>query len=139
MEFMHKEMTALHHIDNQEKMIVTKWVGEATDDSLLSALKKYQAEIQIDTRYIGYNEIVDFRDVPTFQISIKGLKNIGRVASKNDQHRPRTRLAFIVSANLSVNLVKLYAAYRNFGKAPKKYIRAFKNEAEAYKWAGNNE
>ena len=88
---------------------------------------------------VGYDEIVDFRDVPTFQISIRGLKNIGRVASNTDQHRPRTRLAFIVSTSLAVNLVKLYAAYRNFGKTPKKYIRAFKNEAETYEWAHNNQ
>ena len=131
-------MPAQHHIDDQEKIIVTKWIGEATDDRLLSALNKYQNEIQNDTRYVGYNEIVDFRDVPTFQISIKGLKNIGRAASKTDQHRPRTRLAFIVSTNLAVNLAKLYAVYRNFGKTPKKHIRAFKNEAEAYEWARNN-
>ena len=135
---MHKEMPAQHHIDDQEKLIVTKWIGEATDDGLLSALKKYQTEIQNDTRCAGYNEIVDFRDVPIFKISIKGLKNIGRVASNTDQHRPRTRLAFIVSTNLAASLVKLYAAYRNFGKASKKYIRAFKNEAEAYQWVRSN-
>ena len=138
MEVMHKEMSAQHHIDDQGKVIVTKWVGEATDHSLLRALKNYQARIQNDARYLGYNEIVDFRDVPTFQISIKGLKIIGKTASSTDQLRPGTRVAFIVSTSLAVNLVKLYAAYRNFGKIPKKFIRAFKNEAEAYEWLRNN-
>ena len=135
---MHKEMSAQHRIDNQESIIVTKWVGEATDYSLLQSLKNYQAEIQNDTRYLGYDEIVDFRNVPIFQISIKGLKNIGKTASKTDQYRSDTRAAFIVSTSLAVNLVKLYAAYRNFVKTPKKYIRAFKNEAEAYDWVRNN-
>jgi hypothetical protein len=138
MEVMHTEMPAQHHIDNHEKIIVTKWIGEATDDSLLQALKNYQAEIQNDTRCLGYDDVVDFRDVPTFKISIKGLKNIGKTASSTDQHRLDTCVAFIVSTNLAVNLVKLYAAYRNFGKMPKKYIRAFKNEAEAYEWVRNN-
>lgn len=131
-------MSAQHRIDNQESIIVTKWVGEATDYSLLQSLKNYQAEIQNDTRYLGYDEIVDFRNVPIFQISIKGLKNIGKTASKTDQYRSDTRAAFIVSTSLAVNLVKLYAAYRNFVKTPKKYIRAFKNEAEAYDWVRNN-
>ena len=127
-------MPAHHRIDNQEKIIYTKWVGEATDYSLLRAFKKYQNEYLSDTSYLGYDEIVDFRDVPIFHIIIKGLKNIGKTASMANQHRPGTRLAFIVSTNLAVNLVKLYAVYRNFGQMPKKSIRAFKNERKAYAW-----
>jgi hypothetical protein len=135
---MHKDMPAHHSVDNQKKIIVTKWVGEATDNSLLTAFKKYQAEFHNDTRYFGYDEIVDFRRVPIFQISIRGLKNIGKTALMNDQHRPSTRLAFIVSTSLAVNLVKLYSVYRNFGQMPKKYIRAFRNEKQAYKWVRGN-
>ena len=131
-------MPAQHHIDNQAKIIVTKWVGEATDNSLLSALKEYQIKIQNDTNHLGYDEIVDFRDVPVFHISVKGLKNIGKVASRTDQNRPNTRLAFIVSTKLAVNFVKLYAVYRNFGQMPKKRIRAFKLEADAYEWVRSN-
>ena len=96
-----------------------------------------QAEIQSDDRYLGFDEIVDFRNVPTFQISVKGLKKIGKAALKTDHRRPGTRVAFIVSTSLAVNLVKLYAMYRNFGQMPKKYIRAFKKEDDAYGWLRN--
>ena len=130
-------MPAQHRIDSQQRIIVTKWIGAATDDSLLSALQTYQAEIQSDDRYLGFDEIVDFRDVPTFQISVKGLKKIGKAALKTDHRRPGTRVAFIVSTSLAVNLVKLYAMYRNFGQMPKKYIRAFKKEDDAYGWLRN--
>ena len=130
-------MPAQHSIDSQQRIIVTKWTGAATDDSLLSALQTYQAEIQSDDRYLGFDEIVDFRDVRTIQISVKGLKMIGKTALMNDQRRPGTRVAFIVSTSLAVNLVKLYAMYRNFGQMPKKYIGAFKKEDDAYGWLRN--
>ena len=127
-------MPAKHYIDHENKLIVTKWFGEATDSSLLNAFKKYQANIQSDARYFSYGEIVDFRDIPPFHISLKGLKDIGEIALLADEYRRNTRVAFIVSTNLAVNLVKLYALYRNFGQQHKKYIRAFKNESEAREW-----
>ena len=127
-------MPAKHHIDHEAKLITTTWVGEATDSSLIEALKTYQEDIQNDPKYRSYGEIVDFRNTPVFSISIKGLKSIGKTASQTDQYRAKTRLAFIVSTNLALSLVKLYALYRNFGKHNKKHIRAFKNDSDAHEW-----
>ena len=127
-------MPAKHHIDNENRLIVTQWFGEATDSNLLKAFKEYQAEIQSDPKYHSYGEVVDFSDIPTIHISLKGLKDIGKIALLTDEYRLKTRVAFIVSTNLAVNLVRLYALYRNFGQKHKKYIRAFKNESEAKKW-----
>ncbi len=71
-------------------------------------------------------------------ISIKGLKSIGIIASQTDQDRAQTKLAIIVTSNLAVNLVKLYATYRNFGRRLKKQVRAYKNESDAHEWVSND-
>ena len=131
-------MPAKHHIDNEAKLIITKWVGEASDSGLIEALKTYQENIQNDPKYHSYSEIVDFRNATRFSISIKGLKSIGKTASRTDQYRDKTKLAFIVDTNLSINLVKLYALYRNFGKHTKKHIRAFKSKSDAHEWICSN-
>lgn len=128
-------MSANHHIDNEAKLIITTWEGDAVDNDFIEALKEYQRDIQNKPEYRSYNEIVDLRKVSRIRLSARGLINIGKVASSTDQYRVKTKLAIIVSSDLAFNFAKLYATYRNFGNKANKTIRAFRKESDAFEWA----
>lgn len=131
-------MPASHHIDNEARLIITTWRGDAVDQDFIEALKTYQTDVISMPDYLDYNEIVNLSHVSRFRLSPKGLKNIGKIASAADKYRSKTKLAFIVSSDVAFNLVRLYTTYRNFGKNPKKLIRAFKSESDALDWINNN-
>ena len=67
-------MPASHHIDNNNKIIVTVWEGEANDADFIDAMKKYQDEVQCKPEYIHYNEILDFSKVTNVNVTIDGVK-----------------------------------------------------------------
>jgi hypothetical protein len=127
-------MPANHYVDNDARLIITTWNGDAIDNDLIEALKKYQVEIQNTPDYLDYNEIVNLSNITRVRVSPKGLKNIGEVASSTDENRGKTRLAFVVASDLVFNLARLYATYRNFGKSNIKKIRVFKSEGDARAW-----
>lgn len=127
-------MSADHHIDSKNQLIVTTWEGEANDDELIEALMKYQKDIQCHPDNIGYNELVDFTKVTTIKFTTKGIKEIGRIASLTDDIKTNGKLAFIVSSNLAYGLLRMYEAYRYIKSKPNKEIRVFKNEKDALEW-----
>jgi hypothetical protein len=127
-------MPATHEVDDQARIIITRWRGEANDQFLLDALQHYQAYYQNNDDCLEYDEVVDFRDVPVSHITLKGLKQIGRLAAQTNPARPHTRIAFIVSNSLAMSLARIYASYRNFGSRHRKLIRAFRREEEARAW-----
>ena len=131
-------MPASHYIDNESRLIITTWEGDAIDIDFIEALKKYQEDIQNKSDYLDYNEMVNLRKTLRIRLSVKGLKNIVKIASGTDKYRPKTKLALIVSSNLAYNFARLYATYRNFGKKNKKQIRVFKSESDALDWIRNN-
>lgn len=131
-------MPASHHINNESKLIITTWEGDAIDNDFIEALIKYQKDVQNKPDHLDYNEIVNLKKVSRNKLSLKGLKNIGKIASSTDKYRIKTKLAFIVSSDLAFNLVRLYATYRNFGKSTNKKIRVFKTESDALDWIHDN-
>ena len=128
-------MSANHHIDNNNQLIVTTWEGEACDIEFIEAIKKYQNNIQNRPDCINYNEVVDLRKVTNLKLTTKGIKIIGSIASNTDTKEINKKLALIVSSNLAFGLARMYEAYRSFSNNANKEIRVFKNETEAFKWA----
>lgn len=127
-------MPAKHHIDNNAKLIITIWDGEAVDIDFIEAIKKYQRNIQTHLDYISYNEMVDLSRVTNIKLTTTGLKNIGKIASRTDQDTNKRKLAFIVSSNKAFFFVRMYAAFRSFFRNSNKDIRVFTNESEALEW-----
>lgn len=127
-------MPANHHIDNNNKLIVTTWEGEACDIEFIAAIKKYQNNIQNRPDFINYNEVVDLRKITSVKLTTKGIKTIGSIASKTDTKEINKKLALIVSSNLAFGLARMYEAYRSFSKNANKEIRVFKSETEAFEW-----
>ena len=127
-------MTAKHHIDNDNQLIITTWEGDASDIELIEAIRKYQNNIQNSPGCINYNEVVNLKKVTGLKLTTKGIKTIGSIASKTDTKEINKKLALIVSSNLAFGLARMYEAYRSFSKNAHKEIRVFKNETEALKW-----
>ena len=131
-------MPASHHIDNEARLIITTLEGDAIDNDFIEALIKYQKDVQNKPDRLDYNEIVNLKKVSRIKLSLKGLKNIGKIASSTDKYRTKTKLAIIVSSDLAFNFARLYATYRNFGKSTNKKIAVFKSESDALDWIHNH-
>ena len=114
------------------------WQGDAIADDFIQVLTVYQNDIQTKSDYIYYDEIVNLTNMTRNKLFVKGLIKIGKVASRTDQLRIKTKLAFVVNSDLLLNFIKLYTTYRNFGKKNKKKIRAFISESDAADWILNS-
>ncbi len=127
-------MPAKHHIDNINKLIITTWEGVAIDIDLIDAILEYQEDIQCHPDYIDYNEVVDFSKTTDFKLTDKGLKSIGKIASRTDKSEIKRKLALITPSNTAFFLARMYRAYRSFSRNNNKDIRAFTNESDAFEW-----
>jgi hypothetical protein len=127
-------MPATHHIDSSSRLLITTWEGEAVDIDFIEAIKKYQQDIQSNSDYHHFNEIVDLTKITGIKLTTNGIKHISSIASSTDQNRASTKLALIVSSNLAFGLARMYEAYRSMSKDGHKEIRVFKNKNEAFVW-----
>ncbi len=130
-------MSAKHQIDNETRLIISSWEGEAIDVDFIEAIKKYQRDFQTHPDYINYNELVDLSMVSNIKLTTTGLKNIGKIASKTDQVENKRKLAFIVSSNKAFFFARMYTAFRSFFRNSNKDIRVFTSESEAMEWLQN--
>ncbi len=127
-------MPAKHVIDIKAMLLITTWEGEAIDNKFIEAIKKYQADIQSNSGYHGFNEVVDLTKVTKIKLTTKGIKNIGSIASSTDKTGVETKLAIIVSSNLAFGLARMYEALRSFSTNSTKIVKVFKNESDAFEW-----
>jgi hypothetical protein len=127
-------MPAKHHIDNNAKLIITTWEGEAVDIELIETIKKYQNTIQLQPEYVDYNEVVDFSKVTNVKLTTEGIREISKIAVKTDHVDIKTKLAIIVSSPLVYGLARMYEIYRNLAPNPNKEIKVFNEMSDAYSW-----
>ena len=127
-------MPAKHVIDIKAMLLITTWEGEAIDNKFIEAIKKYQADIQSNSGYHGFNEVVDLTKVTKIKLTTKGIINIGSIASSTDKTGVETKLAIIVSSNLAFGLARMYEALRSFSTNSTKIVKVFKNESDAFEW-----
>lgn len=130
-------MPATHHIDEQNKLIVTTWDGEPTVQDLSKALKKYQNEIKSKPEFQDYNELVDFTKIKGFKLSSEGLGMLSHTAGSLDESTGKCKLAIIVKTTLAFGLARMYEMLRSFGPR-KKEIRVFKDKSSALNWLSIN-
>jgi len=127
-------MPVKHTIDIQARLLVTSCKGVAADTEFIAALKKYQEEIQGDSAYFGFNEVVDLTEITSMKITLKGIKSMSSIASKTDNKNVSSKLAIIVSSKFAFSLVKLYRTYRSLNKKSNKEINVFYEKKDAFEW-----
>ncbi|VAW70421.1 hypothetical protein MNBD_GAMMA09-2120 [hydrothermal vent metagenome] len=131
-------MAAIHHIDNEKKILLTIWEGPALDIELIKSVKNYQEEIQNNPDYAEYNEVVDFSDVTSIKLTTEGIKGLANIASLTDKKQEYKKLALIVSSNLAFGFARMYEAYRGFSRYSVKEVRVFKSRGKAFEWIEKN-
>lgn len=127
-------MPAKHKVDIKAKLIITSWVGDASDKDFIDALTDYQIKFQNHPQYWDFNEVVDFSKMSNIKLTMEGLKKIGEIAARSDSSKFQRKLAIVVRSTRAYGIAKLYEAYRNISKKANKEVRAFINEKEAYEW-----
>ncbi|MDH5611231.1 MAG: hypothetical protein OEY66_02085 [Gammaproteobacteria bacterium] len=127
-------MPAQHHIDNDARLIITTWQGEAQDIDFIEALKKYQDDIQYHPDYINYNELVNLKEITNIKLTTNGLINIGKIASSTDHNEIGRKLAIVVGSNKAYFLARMYKVYRSLSQNSCKHISIFTKENEAIQW-----
>lgn len=127
-------MPAVHSVDKNAKLLITKWKGDAVDIELIEAITAYQESIQMNPEYIDFNEIVDFSQVESIKLTPEETMRTGKIATKTDIHKAQSKLALIVTSGVAFNLARMYTTYRNMGKSATKEIRIFKYTHEALEW-----
>lgn len=127
-------MPAIHNIDHNNRLIVTAWQGEAHDDELIEAMERYQQDIQSDPKYAGYNEVLDFSGVTKIKVSVSGIKEVGRIASKTDRSSGKRKLAIIAPSNITYYFARMYKALRSLSSKSNKNVNVFSKENEAMDW-----
>jgi len=127
-------MSASHYIDHENKLIITKWEGEATDANFIEALRNYLMHIRSSPECVDYNEIVDLRKASPINLTISGLVEIGRIATDTTIDEYNMKMALIVKSGFSFSFANLYIFYRNLGRRDRKKIAIFLNESEAHEW-----
>ena len=128
-------MPATHKINHKKKLITTTWRGEATDRLLNDALQEYHRLLASEPALLEYDEIVDFSDVETRNISTQGLIQLTQLALNIDLDRSEsTRMAIVVNSMLSFGLARMYEIYRGLSSNSKKELQVFRSLQEAKSW-----
>jgi len=127
-------VTAKHHIDNNRKLIFTSWEGKATDTEFIDAIKNYQEQVQSNPDYADYNEVLDFTGLDNFNVTVKGVRKVAKLAAKTDRDGAARKLAIVAPSNSKLFFVRMYVVFRSYTKKSNKDIHIFTNESDAMEW-----
>lgn len=132
-------MPAKHHIDDNNKLIITTWAGKVTDSEIIQTYLDYLKNIKTLSPYHAYDEIADFSKAIEINLTVDGIKKLGEIASGSDREDVKTKLAIIVNSNLAFGLARMYQVYRSFSPNANKETRVFKKENDALEWINHFE
>jgi hypothetical protein len=127
-------MPAKHTIDDTVRLITTVWLGEAVDSELIDALIRYQQDIKSQGNYSSYNEILDFSQASSFNLSTQGIKKLAQIATNADSQGVKTKFAIVVNNPLAYGLGRMYGTYRSLVSNDLKDVRIFMNYRDALEW-----
>ena len=126
-------MSAKHHIDHINRLIISDWDGDADADQFIHAFLKYQEKIGNNPEYSSFDEVVNFTKMKGLKLNFHDLKKISNLTASLDDTKS-TKLAFIVSTKLTYMLAKAYVIVRKLNPKSRKKLGVFFNEFDALKW-----
>lgn len=135
---MTEKIPVEHRIDKENKLIITSWRGVATDKAFTTALLNYHQNIKSNPDYQTYDELLDFRAISEYNLTTKGLIELGKIAQRSDRPDIKTKLAILVASNMAYGLSSIYISYRMLLPDNNKKLKAFKSLEEALSWLTDN-
>lgn len=127
-------MPVKHSIDKKNEIIITTWEGNANDAELIKAMRAYQEDVQGQPENINYNEILDFSQVTDIDVTIEGIKSVGKIAAETDQYNTHRKLAIIAPTNLTYYFARMYKALRSLPRKSSKDVKIFTDKNDATEW-----
>ena len=121
-------------IDDDRKLLITRWPTDAPTLDAIEAIKKYQVEILCNEKYLDYHELVVFSEDQGAILDISVVKQAVLQAGGLDEYRMHARVAIVANSDLIYAMIRLYVAYRSSAKNAHKQIRIFRNITEAIVW-----
>ncbi len=128
-------MPAHHHIDNDARLIITRWEGDATQDTFKNALSHYHTEVRGQGDRSEYNEVFDLSELKKIRLTTNNITALANIAAQSDLPQSKTRLALVVNSTLAYGLARMYEIYRGLNPNASKRISVFRNMQEALAWA----
>ncbi|MCG6910454.1 MAG: hypothetical protein LJE94_10070 [Deltaproteobacteria bacterium] len=117
-------MSAIYEICEKQGVLVVKIEGDPEVSDITQALD----QIRDESGYRNLARLWDFRNA-TFNFSVSELEEIAAHAASADLER--TKVAMLVSQDLSFGVSRMYRAYRQNEFTD---VNVFKDESEAIKW-----
>lgn len=127
-------MPVKHFIDKANEIIVTTWEGSANDADLIKAMRAYQEDIQGHPDNVNYNELLDFSEVSDIDVTIEGVKSVGRIAAETDQENAHRKLAIVAPTNLTYYFARMYKTLRSLPRKSSKDVKIFTDTSDAAEW-----
>lgn len=127
-------MPVFHKIDNENRLIITRWQGEPTVSEMVDALLAYHAKIKSKPEFLDYDELLDFSETDGIHIDSISLKRLGEIAVSFDRPSFRIKLAIVAKSTLGYGLARMYEIARGINSKATKEVNVFREESEALKW-----
>ena len=118
-------------IDDDRKLLITRWAADASTDEVIEAIKKYHDEILGNEKYSHYHELVVFNEDEGAILDIAVVKQAVLRAGCLDEYRMHARVAYVTNSDSIYSMIRLNIAYRSSARNAHKEIRLFRNVTEA--------
>lgn len=126
-------MPMTYEIDAGRKLVLAEGTGTLS----MADVFAYHKEVWSRSDVIGFDEIVDFRQVTdTIQASGSELIELAKMASAKDADTGSAKLAIVAKADLPFGLGRMYQAYRESAGSSHKKVGVFCTREEAETWIG---
>ena len=117
-------------IDEKEKVIHTICSGVMTLEDFTDHMKR----IWSDTKYYGYNELLDTTQGDWTDFDFGYLFTIAEKASRLNTFDPNTKVAFVVQEGKPKALTDFYKNIKGMLPANSREMKAFYSKEEALAW-----
>jgi hypothetical protein len=133
--FCRSDMPIQPQIDHGLRLVIARLEGVVTVKEVFA----YQTEIWSRPDVMGYNELVDMRNVTNIEMPSPNrdqMKHLAWLAATMDKSATPTKFAILAPDNLTFGYSQMYAAFRNVDQNSPKRVSVFRKLDEALEFLG---
>ncbi len=107
----------------------------ATSPVTAEGVRGYHQDVLANPELRGYDELGDYTGVTGVELSTDLLRAFALEAGRILKELPRTRLALVISHDVTFGMARMYAVFAEFA-GDLREIRVFRGVEEAREWLG---